>query len=146
MVNGYCKALALAAGWVACVATWADAGSVVLEAAGHLITAELAVTDAERQRGLMHRLALPPEHGMLFIYPEPARHCMWMKDTPLPLDVAFLDEHGRIVNIAAMRPLSLEVHCSAGPARYALEMPGGWFARHGLAPGMPIRGVPRALP
>lgn len=124
-------------------ATAAEPGIVRLEAGGHRITAELAMTPAARERGLMHRDALPDDHGMLFVHAEPERICMWMKDTPIPLAVAFLDGQGVIINIAEMRPLSLDTHCAERPARYALEMTRGWFARRGLSPGMRITGLER---
>jgi uncharacterized membrane protein (UPF0127 family) len=119
---------------------------VRLEAGGHRLTAELALTPAARARGLMHRDALPEDHGMLFVFPGPEQVCMWMKDTPLPLSVAFLDAEGVIINIAEMRPLSLDSHCAGRPARYALEMAGGWFARRGLKPGMRVLGLARLPP
>ncbi len=117
--------------------------TIRLEAGGHRITAELAVTPSARERGLMHRDTLPDDHGMLFVYAEPERICMWMKNTPIPLSVAFLDGRGEIINIADMRPLSLDIHCAARPARYALEMTRGWFGRRGLSPGTRINGLDR---
>lgn len=114
-----------------------------LQAANQRIFAELAVSDAERRRGLMHREALPANHGMLFVYSQPGYYCMWMKDTFIPLSVGFLDEAGEIINIARMQPRSLERHCALKPASFALEMEGAWFDRHGLAPGMTIEGLER---
>jgi uncharacterized membrane protein (UPF0127 family) len=131
----------LAATWV----TWAAAGEgrgiLPLEAAGHRLTVELALTPAERERGLMQRKALPEDHGMLFVFEAPGRHCMWMKNTYIPLSVAFLDGEGTIINIAEMRPESLDLHCAERPARYAIEMTRGWFVRRGLSPGMRITGM-----
>jgi uncharacterized membrane protein (UPF0127 family) len=66
---------------------------------------------------------------------------MWMKNTPLPLAVAFLDDAGRIVNIAEMAPHTLTPHCAAQPVRWALEMPGGWFRERGIVVGMRIHGL-----
>lgn len=122
----------------------AEPGVVQLDAAGRRVTAELAVTPREQALGLMHRQALAADHGMLFVYPKPERRCMWMKDTLIPLSVAFLDEQGAIINIAEMQPRSLQSHCAERPARFALEMPGLWFARHGIAPGTRIAGTERA--
>ncbi len=129
-------------GWSALVTAQTPA-AVELHVGGHRITAELATTPAARERGLMYRDGLPADHGMLFVYAEPERICMWMKNTRIPLSVAFLDERGAIINIAEMQPGSLEPHCAARPARYALEMTRGWFARHGLAPGRRITGLER---
>jgi uncharacterized membrane protein (UPF0127 family) len=78
---------------------------------------------------------------MLFVFDESAVHCMWMKNTLLPLSVAFLDEGGAIVNIADMQPLDESTHCAARPARYALEMTQGWFAERGIRAGQRLRGL-----
>lgn len=128
----------------ACTA-WAQAvaPTVTLTAGGHALTAELARTPNERMRGLMNRRALPPDHGMLFVFEAPERICMWMKDTPLPLSVAFLDARGVVLNIADMQPLTLEPHCAVGDALYALEMAQGWFAERGVRPGGRIQGLER---
>lgn len=136
-------ALLLAGIWFAAAALAGEPDIIRLDAGGHRITVELAVTPSARERGLMHRDALPDDHGMLFVYAQPERICMWMKNTPLPLSVAFLDGRGVIINIAEMRPQSLDIHCAERPARYALEMTRGWFARRGLSPGMRITGLER---
>jgi uncharacterized membrane protein (UPF0127 family) len=115
--------------------------AVQLGAGMHLIRAEVADRDATRSLGLMHRTSLPPNGGMLFVFDESAVHCMWMKNTLLPLSVAFLDEGGAIVNIADMQPLDESTHCAARPARYALEMTQGWFAERGIRAGMRLRGL-----
>jgi len=83
-------------------------------------------------------------HGMLFVFPDSLPHCFWMKNTLIPLSIAFLDEAGRIVNIAEMQPKSEDNHCAAKPVRYALEMNAGWFARRGLKAGDAIGGIERA--
>lgn len=137
-------AVLLLGAWLSAGATErSDGGIIRLEAGGHRITAELAMTPAARERGLMQRERLPDNHGMLFVYAQPERICMWMMNTPIPLAVAFLDSQGVIINIAEMRPLSLETHCSRRPARYALEMAQGWFASRGLSPGIRITGLER---
>ena len=107
------------------------------------ITAEVAADDASRSQGLMFRKALPPDHGMLFVFPEAGQYCFWMKNTPLPLTIAFIDATGRIINLADMQALSLDTHCALAPALYALEMEQGWFHRHQLRPGIEIRGLPQ---
>lgn len=107
------------------------------------IQVEVAHTDASRQLGLMNRREMPAHNGMVFVFPQDARHCMWMRNTFIPLSVAFLDEQGRILNIADMQPQTEDSHCAAAPARFALEMNQGWFRERGLKPGDAIRGVDR---
>lgn len=120
--------------------------TVQLGAGMHLIRAEVADRDASRAMGLMHRTALAPNGGMLFVFEETAAHCMWMKNTPLPLSVAFIDERGAIINIADMQPRSEDSHCAARPARYALEMAQGWFAERGIRTGARLRGLDKLKP
>lgn len=108
----------------------------------HLITAEVAASPMERQIGLMHRPSMPANHGMLFIFEEPGAHCFWMKNTLLPLSIAFVADDGSIVNIADMQPQSEQSHCSAQPVRFALEMNQGWFAKRGIQPGFKLKGAP----
>jgi hypothetical protein len=108
------------------------------------IEAEVVSTPQMRARGLMHRKQMAPQRGMLFVFAENAQHCMWMKNTDLPLSVAFLDEAGRILNVEDMRPHTEDNHCAVRPARYALEMNLGWFAQRGLRAGDPIAGIERA--
>jgi uncharacterized membrane protein (UPF0127 family) len=117
---------------------------VELSAGIHRIEAEVAATPAQRMRGLMERASLPPQRGMLFVFDQEARHCMWMKNTWLALSVAFLDASGRIINIEEMEPQTEDNHCAARPARYALEMNAGWFARRGLRAGDVIGGIDKA--
>jgi hypothetical protein len=107
------------------------------------IEAEVAHTDQNRQLGLMNREAMPVQRGMVFVFPQHARHCMWMRNTLLPLSVAFLDGQGRILNIEDMQPQTEDSHCAAAPARFALEMNQGWFRERGLKPGDAIRGIER---
>ena len=114
---------------------------VELSAGMHRIEAELALDERGRMTGLMHRKQLAPQRGMLFAYPRESVHCMWMKNTFVPLSVAFLDREGRILNIAQMTPHSEQSHCSVAPAAYSLEMNQGWFAHRGLKPGAVVRGV-----
>ncbi len=105
------------------------------------VEAEVAANDEHRQRGLMQRKSMPANRGMLFVFTEPQRHCMWMKNTLLPLSVAFLDDEGRIVNVEDMKPQTEDNHCAARPARFALEMNLGWFRQKGLGAGAKINGV-----
>lgn len=92
----------------------------------------------------MGRPWLTESSGMLFIFPDEDVVRMWMKDTVIPLSVAFLDRDGRVLNIEEMRPLTLEPHASRSAARFALEMDAGWFARHHVAPGLQVGGLPAA--
>src|SRR6266850_2104188 len=119
----------------------AQAPTVPLTAGMHRIRAEVAADFTTRARGLMHRESMPDNAGMLFIFDEADKHCMWMKNTLIPLSVAFLDERGAIINIAEMRPHSEQSHCAAQPARYALEMNRGWFAQRGIKPGAQLGGL-----
>jgi uncharacterized membrane protein (UPF0127 family) len=112
-----------------------------LRAGMHLIRAEVAADFSTRARGLMDRKALGPNAGMLFIFDAPSRQCMWMKNTYIPLSVAFLDAQGAIINIADMTPHSEESHCSARDSLYALEMTRGWFAERGIKAGMKLGGL-----
>ncbi|HEY5898696.1 MAG TPA: DUF192 domain-containing protein [Burkholderiales bacterium] len=115
---------------------------VQLNAGMYLIRAEVAADFNTRMRGLMFREAMAPNAGMLFVFDEDATHCMWMKNTLLPLSVAFIDERGAIINIADMAPQTEDSHCATRPARYALEMNRGWFAARGVKPGSRIGGIP----
>jgi uncharacterized protein len=112
-----------------------------LKAGMHLIRAEVAADFASRAQGLMHRKALAQNAGMLFVFDRAELHCMWMKNTYIPLSVAFLDAHGTIINIADMTPHSEQSHCAARPAVYALEMQQGWFAQRGVKAGARLAGL-----
>ena len=108
------------------------------------IDAETAHTDEARSRGLTHRKGLSEGSGMLFVFRESAMHAMWMRNTGIPLSVAFMDEHGRILNIEEMMPNTRNHHSAARPAKYALEVNRGWFEAHGVMPGMYIQGLDSA--
>jgi uncharacterized membrane protein (UPF0127 family) len=113
-----------------------------LTAGMHVIQAELAANDSQRQQGLMFREKMGPNEGMVFVFDAPATVCMWMKNTLLPLSVAFIDESGKIVNIEDMKPQTTESHCAKKPVRYALEMNQGWFKQKNIKPGSAIGGLP----
>lgn len=133
-------------GLAAALAVQAQALPVTQLTAGmHAIRAEVAADMASRMTGLMHRKSMPANAGMLFIFDETTVHCMWMKNTLIPLSVAFLDESGAVINIADMQPHDETSHCAARPARYALEMNRGWFASRGITAGQRIGGVPAAV-
>lgn len=114
-----------------------------LKAGGKSIKVEVATTEAEHERGLMYRKSLPADSGMLFDFKGPAKTCMWMKDTYIPLSVAFIDVNGKVVNIEEMKAQTTTSHCSKNWIRYALEMNAKWFSRHGIKPGSRITGLPR---
>lgn len=115
-----------------------------LRAGMHLIRAEVAGTPQTRERGLMFRERLGPNQGMLFLFDTPGTQCMWMRNTLVPLSVAFIANDGTIANIEDMEPKTENSHCATQPVRYALEMELGWFARHGLKAGSRIDGIPGA--
>jgi len=117
---------------------------LVLEIQGHKLTAEVAATEPQRATGLMYRRMLPENRGMLFVFPYAAPQSFWMMNTYVPLSIAFLDEHGTIVNIADMKPLTTDSHNSTKPAKYALEMNLGWFAKRGIKHGVRVEGLKRA--
>ncbi|HEY8609216.1 MAG TPA: DUF192 domain-containing protein [Noviherbaspirillum sp.] len=116
---------------------------ITLSAGMHLVKAELAAKDSERQQGLMYREKMGPNEGMVFVFDGPAQVCMWMKNTLIPLSVAFIDERGSILNIEDMQPQTTDSHCARGPARYALEMNQGWFRQKNIKPGAVIGGLPK---
>jgi uncharacterized membrane protein (UPF0127 family) len=109
------------------------------------VSAEVAATEPARTLGLMHRKQpLAANAGMLFVFTTPGFHSMWMRNTYIPLSVAFIDDRGVILNIADMVPLTTDAHTAAGFARYALEMNQGWFAEHGLRAGAKVLGLDAA--
>mgnify|MGYP003333614901 CR=1 FL=1 len=112
-----------------------------LSAGIYVIQAEVASTPMQQQIGLMGRTALSSNGGMLFIFDASSLHCMWMRNTLLPLSVAFIDDNGSITNIEDMAPKTENTHCAVRPARYALEMSKGWFAKRGIKPGTTIEGL-----
>jgi hypothetical protein len=115
-----------------------------LKIGGQTVHAEVAVTDETRQKGLMFREKLGKNDGMLFVFSQVAYHAMWMRNTPLPLSVAFMDEHGKILSIHEMQPHTENSHQAAGPARYALEMNAGWFASYRIKAGDVVKGLEKA--
>jgi uncharacterized membrane protein (UPF0127 family) len=114
---------------------------VFLQAGIHRIKAEVADSPMERSRGLMLRKSLQANSGMLFVFEEAALHCFWMKNTLIPLSIAFLDDEGNVVTVADMQPHDESSHCPAKPVRYALEMDQGWFKTKGIHAGDRITGL-----
>ena len=119
---------------------------IALEIRGHKLTAEVATTDASRSTGLMYRRMMPDNRGMLFVFAQAEPLRFWMKNTYIPLSIAYIDEAGAIINIADMKPQTTDPHPSAKPAKYALEMNQGWFAKRGIKAGARIDGLKNAPP
>lgn len=117
--------------------------AIRLTAGMHLITAEVASTPQAREKGLMFRKELAPNHGMLFVFQTPSNLCFWMMNTIVPLSIAFMRDDGTIVNIEDMQPMTVNSHCATESVRFALEMEQGWFAKRGITAGKQIAGLPR---
>jgi hypothetical protein len=126
------------------LAVAAELPTLALTIKAQHIDAEVAATRETRERGLMERFSLRPDRGMLFVFAQPQRIAMWMKNTYVPLSVAFIDRDGTILNIAEMQPQTETVHPSTGAALYALEMRAGWFKERGVGPGAKIEGLEKA--
>ena len=109
---------------------------------GHAVSIEIAATESARAHGLMHRDSMPEDHGMLFVYPKQKPLGFWMKDTRMPLSIAFADKTGKIVKIVEMTPFSTDSVKSLYPAKYALEMNKGWFDSKGVTKGAMITQLP----
>jgi uncharacterized membrane protein (UPF0127 family) len=137
--------LAAAALAVAAFSANADAGfkTATIKVGPHPLKVEVAQTPAQTQQGLMFREKLAKDDGMLFVFEEPAYHAMWMKNTLIPLSVAFLDANGVILNILDMEPQTLDSHMAAGPAVYAIETNKGWFAKKQVKAGDRVTGLPK---
>lgn len=112
----------------------------------HRIDSQVAKTPEQRSVGLMFRKQMPQQEGMLFIFEQASVQCFWMKNTLIPLTAAFIGDDGVIVNLADMKPLTTDSHCSTKPVRYVLEMNQGWFARRGIKSGHRLVGGPFAPP
>lgn len=111
---------------------------------GKKIRVEVAQTEDEKARGLMFRESLGEDEGMLFVYEREEILTFWMKNTPIPLSIAFIDQRGTIVDIQDMEPFDLRAHASALPARYALEMNRNWFKKRGVKAGDLVN-IPAAI-
>mgnify|MGYP002139286824 CR=1 FL=1 len=116
--------------------------TITLRAGMQNITAEVAMTDRERAIGLMHRTQMGTHEGMLFVFEQPGVQCFWMKNTLIPLSIAFIADDGTIVNTDEMKPQTLDSHCSDRPVRYVLEMNTGWFKKRALTAGSKLTGQP----
>ena len=107
----------------------------------HRLQAEVARQPHERAKGMMWRQHMPEQRGMLFVFEGHAIHCFWMRNTLIPLSIAFLRDDGSIVNIRQMQPLSEAQHCPEEPVRFALEVNQGWFDQRNIAPNHKVRGL-----
>jgi uncharacterized membrane protein (UPF0127 family) len=132
--------------FLASLATFADVTfkTSSVKVGSHPLKVEVAADEEQHLQGLMYRKSLGREEGMLFIFDEPAYHSMWMKNTLIPLSVAFIDRNGVILNILDMEPQTLDSHMAAGPAVYAIETNKGWFAEKKIKPGDKVTGLPKA--
>jgi uncharacterized protein len=117
--------------------------TINVKVAGHALRVEVAETIEQRMMGLMLREKLARNDGMLFIFEDPGYHAMWMKNTLIPLSVAFIDGDGVILNILDMEPQTEDQHMAAGPARYAIETNKGWFAERRIKAGDKVSGMPK---
>jgi len=129
--------VALAPGAYAQLQTFPKAELTVVSTGGpHKFTVEVATTPGQMEQGLMFRQSLPADAGMIFDYGVPSMAAMWMKNTLIPLDMLFVDQRGRIINIHERAvPGSLEPIAAAAPARAVIELNGGTAARLGIKPG-----------
>jgi len=116
--------------------------AIRLSAGMHVLQVQVAQTPEQQQIGLMFRKTMGTNEGMLFIFDEPRQQCFWMKNTLLPLSVAFIDDSGTIANIDDMKPQTLDSHCSTKPVRFVLEMNVGWFDKRGIKAGSKFQGEP----
>ena len=114
-------------------------GQAKVKLANQVYTLEFAANDQQRARGLMYRTELCANCGMLFDFVQSRYVGMWMKNTNIPLDVAYIDPQGIIINIEQMQPHTLQAHHSDTAVRYAIEMNLGWFAQHKIEAGDSVR-------
>jgi uncharacterized membrane protein (UPF0127 family) len=122
----------------------AAGGQVSLKIGDHKLIAEVADTPGEQALGLMNRDSLPPDRGMIFVFEEPKQAFFWMKNTSIPLDVAFLDSEGVILEILPLVPFEeTRVASKSDKVAYAIETNRDWFASRGLKPGVKVQGLPR---
>lgn len=113
---------------------------------GAKLQVELAVTDEQRQQGLMFRKSLEAGQGMLFYLDEDSMPCFWMKNTYIPLSLAFINKHYQIVQIEQLQPENLSHVCAMQPIRYALEVPQGWFSEQKINVDTVVEGINHPIP
>lgn len=119
---------------------------ITLGAGMYNMQVEVALTPQEHAIGLMHRTSMGANEGMLFVFERAGVQCFWMKNTLIPLAVAFVADDGTVVNLDEMKPQTLASHCSTQPVRYVLEMNAGWFKKKGVKPGQKLSGAPFGAP
>ena len=125
-----------------CLGAAAAGAPIEIVVGGVTVSAEVADDAQERAVGLMGRTSLPVNHGMIFVYQDEKVRSFWMKHTPIPLSIAFIDKLGRVVHLAELKPNETKPVSSEVPAMYALEMRAGWFADQAVGIGQPISGLP----
>lgn len=135
-------AIAIAASAQAQTPTPTNLPTIDLYLGMHRLKAEVAIEPPDRAVGLMWRKSMPENRGMLFVFEGHAIHCFWMRNTLIPLSIAFLRDDGSIVNIENMQPQQDTSHCPNEPVRYALEVNQGWFAKRNISPPIKVRGLP----
>ncbi|MGB4547876.1 MAG: DUF192 domain-containing protein [Syntrophales bacterium] len=116
-----------------------ESGLATITVGSSTLRVEIALTPEAQSLGLMFRDSLPWDRGMLFVYDRPQHLAFWMKNTTIPLDIAFISADGRIEEILAMTPLTEKIYRSGVPALYALEVNRGWFRKKGVKVGDRIR-------
>ena len=127
-----------------CSIAWAQSDRFVeLGLGANKIHAEVADSEQRREAGLMRRSIMPEDTGMLFVFEKPGRYCFWMKNTRIPLTIAFVDSAGKIAKLTDMQPGTEHIHCPDNQVRYALEMNQGWFRKRGIKEGATLVGLPR---
>lgn len=139
-----CVSLLCKGFWDVCYGEPKRNKSLPINVAGIELEVELATTFEEQSLGLMYRDKLEENGGMLFVYPRENILSFWMKDTRIPLSIAFIKADGRIIQIESMKPYSLDTHVSKEKAKYALEMNEGWFRIHNVREGDTIK-MPLAM-
>lgn len=115
---------------------------ILLAVDDHRVDARIARSEEDRAQGLMECTSLADGEGMLFVHDAPLEACFWMKNTPMDLSIAFVDDDGRILNVAEMDAQSLDGARAEGPCRFVLEMCAGWFHARGIAAGSVLEGLP----
>ncbi len=125
----------------------APTAKVTIESGGKTatLTVEIAATEAQREQGLMLRQQMDEDRGMLFLFPADTTIGFWMKNTYIPLDIAYISAVGTVLDVHAAKPLDETIIKPAGPYRYTIEVNEGWFARHGLGQGATVH-LPANLP
>tara|TARA_Y100001937_G_C7079756_1_gene312344 strand:- start:377 stop:823 length:447 start_codon:yes stop_codon:yes gene_type:complete len=118
-----------------------ESNSLLLKIAGHPLNVEVASDERSITKGLMFRDKLNKNSGMLFVFSKPTQKSFFMKNTKIPLSIAYLDESGKILNIEDMTPYSTKGVTSDGKAKYAVEVNQGWFDSKGIIPGDRVEGI-----